>query len=178
MVLEFQNSPLALDELKSREAFYGHMVWIVNATSFLKQFRLLSKLPDPKSDFTKDLIFHPEGRAGRPPWYGGYSRKSELMPGFELIQIHGVRQIKAEIERYHIGHFQYDWRYKRSVWFSAQKPVFLDFGDPNLWWLQIYDERGLQCVQRIRKETLITKNGGSSLGMEWPAPILVEEENC
>lgn len=30
LVVEFQNSPMSLEELSSRESFYGNMIWIVN----------------------------------------------------------------------------------------------------------------------------------------------------
>lgn len=34
LVIEFQNSPLSIGEMKSREAFYKKMIWIVNAQDF------------------------------------------------------------------------------------------------------------------------------------------------
>ncbi|WP_236979958.1 competence protein CoiA [Membranihabitans maritimus] len=34
LVIEFQNSPIAIDELKSREHFYKRIIWVVNAENF------------------------------------------------------------------------------------------------------------------------------------------------
>src|SRR5947208_2143264 len=39
-------------ELRSREQFYGRMIWVVNGPSFRAT---LDKLPDPKSEFAQDL---------------------------------------------------------------------------------------------------------------------------
>ncbi|MGB3524689.1 MAG: hypothetical protein WBB32_01855 [Flavobacteriales bacterium] len=33
LILEFQNSPMSLVELQSREAFYGNMIWVVNLSA-------------------------------------------------------------------------------------------------------------------------------------------------
>ncbi|WP_236979976.1 competence protein CoiA [Membranihabitans maritimus] len=34
LVIEFQNSPISIDELKSREQFYKRIIWVVNAIDF------------------------------------------------------------------------------------------------------------------------------------------------
>ena len=45
-VLEFQNSPISLEEKTSREVFYPKMVWIVNAIKFRKNLILKERLND------------------------------------------------------------------------------------------------------------------------------------
>jgi competence protein CoiA len=39
LVIEFQNSPISYDEMRSREAFYGKMIWVVNAAKFHSHFQ-------------------------------------------------------------------------------------------------------------------------------------------
>jgi competence CoiA-like predicted nuclease len=34
LVIEFQNSPISIDDLQSREMFYKKMIWVVNANAF------------------------------------------------------------------------------------------------------------------------------------------------
>lgn len=43
--IEFQHSPISLEELRSREAFYPNLVWVVNGKKF-KGFKVLKHLPD------------------------------------------------------------------------------------------------------------------------------------
>jgi competence protein CoiA len=56
VVIEFQNSPMDLDEMCSRERFYGRMVWIVNGQKFRDQFHPLTRLPPPDSELAQRLV--------------------------------------------------------------------------------------------------------------------------
>ena len=46
-VVEFQNSPMSLPELQSREQFYGDMIWVVNGRNLAKHMKIRAALPDP-----------------------------------------------------------------------------------------------------------------------------------
>lgn len=164
MVIECQNSDMSLDELRARETFYGKMMWIVNGEPFKERFHILSALPDPASEFAADLVFCEQrfNSLGR----GFFWKKSEN-PGHEgrmaandLFLMHSVREIEADIAANHRGHYLFDWKRPRDVWYAATAPVFLDLGGPDLLWLQTYDERGLRCIREVRKLDVITKNGG------------------
>ena len=49
----------------------------------------------------------------------------------------------------------------RDVWLGSNVPVFFDFGDEALWWLQEYDaEYGVRAVRRVLKAALVSRNGG------------------
>jgi competence CoiA-like predicted nuclease len=161
LVIELQNSPMPLAELRSREAFYGHMVWVVNGALFARQFFVLDALPDPKTEFAADLVFH---RAHRAHEGRGFWRKSENLTGGPLVLAHSMSEIREEIARNFAGHHLFDWERPRTVWFDATAPVFLDFGDDELLWLKRYDDRDLWCVQRVSKRRFVTKNGGT-----WPS---------
>jgi competence protein CoiA len=159
MVIEFQNSPMPLDELRAREAFYGKMMWIVNGTSFKARFHILSPLPDPASKFAEDLVFREQRveHLGR-----GFWRKSEN-PGWAnaaLVRTHSMNEIATEILENHRGHHLFDWKRPRDVWYAARAPVFFDLGGPELLWLQTYDDRGLRCIRKVRKNDVVSKNGG------------------
>ncbi|MET4083951.1 hypothetical protein ABIB40_003924 [Pedobacter sp. UYP30] len=54
--LEFQNSPIYLDELESREAFYKKPIWVFNYDKF-KSFRILKALPDVDHPHLADFEF-------------------------------------------------------------------------------------------------------------------------
>lgn len=40
VVLELQHSPISAEEIRAREVFYNHMVWIVDGTRFAGRFEL------------------------------------------------------------------------------------------------------------------------------------------
>jgi competence protein CoiA len=157
MVIEMQNSPISPEELHSRELFYGKMFWVVNGVQFKNSFHILSKLPDPSCEFTKDIVFHEQRVENRGKTY---HRKSENPGDPPMVRIRSTEEISEEINRFYIGHHLFDWKNPRQVWFTAQKPVFIDFHESVVWWLQRFDNRGLMSVRKMRKEILIQKNGG------------------
>jgi competence CoiA-like predicted nuclease len=152
MVIEFQNSPIAAEELKAREAFYKRVIWIVNGDSFKNRFLLTSPLPDPSSEFSQNIEF-----AG--DYYKKYENtKSPNSRGVShpLISIHSL------IHKYHTDHFRFYWKNKHETWLAAKQHVLFDFGDTVLWWLKReFRGKPLSYVQRIEKEALIAKNGGT-----------------
>ena len=79
IVVELQNSPMDLDEMRSREKFYGRMVWIVNSTKFMNQFHPLSKLPPPESELAKKLVIFRPPRFPIDPSEPGYQINNKPM---------------------------------------------------------------------------------------------------
>lgn len=161
VVIEFQNSPMDPAELRSREAFYGKMTWIVNAAPFKERFHILSALPDPRCEFAQDLVFWPQSidALGKNFW-----RKSEN-PGHEsrpnaLVEVHSIKEIEPMIAKNYLGHHLFDWTRPRDVWYGASAPLFFDFGGDILWRMLAYDDRGLRCVRRVHKRDLVAENGG------------------
>ena len=170
MVIEFQNSPIDIKELQSRERFYQKMIWIVNGEKFKNNFFILSPLPNPDCEFAKDIVFKKQ-KAGNyknglfKKTEGGavckiellFYRKSEKIvdssTGVQTsVRYHPGYEIEDEIANNYIGHHILDWKKPISVWFFSQKPVFFDFGDSALWWLQDYNDSDLLCVRKIEKQ--------------------------
>ncbi|MBW4449175.1 MAG: hypothetical protein KME38_20525 [Spirirestis rafaelensis WJT71-NPBG6] len=165
MVIEIQNSPINEDELRSRENFYGNMIWIINGEKFKNNFHISEKLPRPNLNFFEDIIFHPGGityhkESDDPKYYEDIKSAKRY---FHMIEAHFMSDIKEEIENNYIGHHLFDCKHKRGAWFNATKPVFIDFGDNHLWLLEKYykeEYKSLWSVQKISKDELILKNGG------------------
>ncbi len=158
LVIELQNSPISLEEMRSRESFYDAMVWVVNGEAFGEQFFILGELPDPNSELAQDVRFCRQ----RVDWDGrGFWRRSENPGKGGLVLMHNVNEIADEIQQVYVGHHLFDWVRPRSVWFEADKPVYFDFGNGNLWQLLQYDDRGLMCVQRLDKCVLVELLGGT-----------------
>lgn len=156
-VIEFQNSPMSSEELEQREAFYKKIVWIINGKKFKNNFHILHGLPDPNSCLVEDVIFFPRkhGQQGNL-----FFRKSENPGNPTMVEIHGIDEIQEEINKEYKGHHLYDWVRPRTVWYESNTKVYIDFGDEFLWNLQVYDDRGLPCVQAISKALFLKETGG------------------
>ncbi len=50
VVVEFQHSPISAEEIREREAFYGNMMWVVDASAFGLNLDLRRKLGTALSD--------------------------------------------------------------------------------------------------------------------------------
>jgi len=175
LVIEFQNSPMSIEELNSREEFYKNMIWIVNGKSFKKNFHILSKLPNPKAEFVKDIAFYP-AKFKKDVGYELVQKKTNNLFLFrysengenpEFVQLRNVGEkytndeinpkLYDEINSNYKGHHLYDWVRPRAVWLNSSCRVFIDFDDDEIWELQTYDKRGLKCVKKYCKEYFIKK---------------------
>ena len=157
MVIEFQHSAMSLDEMRSREAFYGHMLWIVDGRGFAKQFDVRSDpLPHLQSSLLDRVVFanpHADMYFDRKEW--------ESAAGRALVEVHRAAEIRQEVLRDYRGHHFFRWVRPRTVWMEATAPVFLDFGGDELFRLTRYRPESQWCVQRVPKTALIAKNGGN-----------------
>jgi hypothetical protein len=158
-VIEFQNSPMNTNELKSREEFYKKLVWIINGEKFEKNFHILGKLPVPNLDKFSDIAFcdSKKGHLGR--LYFKYSDDPDWDKTDEvkLLRMYDFSDIEAEVEKYYKGHHLFDWVRPHTVWFESQCDVFIDFGGDVLWKLIRYDKKGLYSVRMIDKQLFIKR---------------------
>ncbi len=155
-VIEFQNSPISREELKQRETFYKNIAWVINGEKFKNNFHILHGLPDPKSHLLNDIVFFPRKHNHQGKLF---FRKSENPGNSTMVEIHSINEIQDEIWTEYRGHHLYDWVNPRSVWYESNKKVYIDFGDEYLWNLQIYDNRGLPCVQAVSKTRFLSETG-------------------
>lgn len=155
LVIELQHSAMPPDELQARENFYKRMIWIVDAQGFKTNFEIQSDpLPHPTSDLLNDVVVFPNLASA-------FWRKSERMEGSKMVEMHRSDLIADQIHESYRGHRFFKWKRPRSVWFSSTVPVFLDFGGRSLQRLGKYGNAGQWCVQRISKQALVQKNGGT-----------------
>lgn len=154
LIIEFQNSPMSIDELDSREEFYKKMIWILNGKSFRKNFYILHELPNPKAKFVEDIAFMERKKddLGK-----NFYRYSEYEKYSSMFQIHSIEELRNEINLNYIGHHLYDWVHPRTVWLNSNCRVFIDFDEEGIWELQTYDKRGLKCVRKYDKDYFIER---------------------
>lgn len=161
-VLEFQNSPMSLEELQSREKFYQKMIWIVNGEKFSSSFHILGRLPAPSAEWVEDLVFYQQRRnAAGTAFYRLSENPDTKLHAGGMVTIHGIHEIQSQIDAAYIGHHFYDWVKPHFVWLTSRMPVYLDFGDDYLWLLVPYGENKLNCVQIVSKTSIVSQLGGT-----------------
>ena len=153
---------MLLDELRSRENFYGNMVWIVNGAKFVSSFHILGRLPDPAVDWVTDIVFYNQRRdqQGQLFWRRSENQTANVNNG-DMVLVHGIKDIQQSIDQSYVGHHFYDWVKPHSVWLDSVKPVYIDFGDDYLWRLTQYRGSSMKCVQIVSKSAVVCSLGGS-----------------
>jgi len=175
LVIEFQNSPMKVEELLKREAFYRNMIWIVNGTGFSKNFHISKyRLPPPDSDLAKDLDilrvpeyleteddFKPpvivKKSSGVKGSWGTYYDLAGVIKG--AGSYNRSKDVLAEIDKEYKGHHFFYWKKKRELWFNSTKPVFIDLGVSVIFHIRPFNKDHF-CLQGIDKNALIQAFGG------------------
>lgn len=132
-IIEFQNSPLSAEEIRTREEFYGRMIWVVNASNF--KCNLETYIPN---SWRKEYIKSRQ----KPEW----ALSSGTLNLFELLaQSEEDPQLLGRFERQQARAFgdwikrkqekllHFRWFWPRKTWLAAQRKVYLDFGDDTLY---------------------------------------------
>lgn len=124
--IEFQNSPICIEELKSREAYYKKLVWVLNGKKF-KGFRILKHLPDVNDPLLSEYEFcHTD--------HLSMIRKSDLLRGrFKALNFHhpDLRDIPLSSHYY-----SFCWKNPHRVWYQAKCPIIVDLGGHFLYQLK------------------------------------------
>lgn len=160
LVVELQHSPMLLDEMRSREAFYDNMVWVVDAAPFLRNFTIFDCLPDPSAPFVQDLKFVspvPQWRTNRVIRSGFnalmFFRRSEYTDGLQRLYS-GREELSSYYPAYYQGHHLFLWMKPREIWYSTTRPTYLDFGDGKLGQVMRYSP-DVWCIRLLSKEALV-----------------------
>lgn len=118
--IEFQNSPITLEELESREAFYPNLVWVVNGAKF-KGFRVLKHLPDVDDAKLSEFEFTHTSNLTM-------VRKSDVLMGVvkpRPITFHHPELRHVPITSYY---YSFRWTHPHRVWYEAKCPIIIDLG--------------------------------------------------
>lgn len=116
--LEFQNSPICLSELESREAFYPKLVWVLNGKKF-KGFRILKHLPDVDDPRLGDYEFcHSD--------HLSMIRKTDLLQGrTKVLNFYHPELRTVELTSHY---YSFCWKQPHRVWYQAKAPIIVDLG--------------------------------------------------
>jgi hypothetical protein len=163
IVVEIQHSSMTDEERVSREAFYKNIVWVIDGRCFRDNFDIYHMLPDPNSELAADLVWSKAKRHLNGANRGLFFRLSEALeedPDATKTTvrggwIHGIDEIKNELEHSYNGYHQYDWVRPRKTWLDTDAPVYVDFGDDYLVKLCVYDSSGLRCIRLVDKRKFV-----------------------
>lgn len=168
IVIELQNSPMGIDEMLSRERFYGErMIWIVNGETFKEHIRIGDALPDPDHPKVKDFklampVYAKWANVWRKPCLDGsafaYFRKSDLAadtsPGAMFEVFHG-RAFDGVVEESYSGQHTWSWRKPREGWLTSSRTVIFDLAGKGMWAIANYGVDHAPCLQRISRRSFV-----------------------
>jgi hypothetical protein len=124
--LEFQNSPISMEELESRERYYPKLIWILNGKKF-KGFKVLKHLPDVDDPRLMNYEFcHSD--------HLSMIRKADLLHGsakrlnFHHPELRGI-QLTSH-------YYSFCWKHPHRVWYEAKCPIIVDLGGHFLYQLK------------------------------------------
>ena len=161
VTIEFQNSPISINERKSRDDFYEKLIWIVNAKEF--EITPTRNIPDPTSPLLDDYIFEVDKNG-----YGHqllFSRKYDPVKNpMGRSRTFGINDNQMREVAEHLDcsgkYVMFTWKYARQVWLRTNAHIFLDFGYPdNIYWLRTrpQDTYPLKYLQVVKKRNFINK---------------------
>lgn len=126
--IEFQNSPIDLGELRSREAYYPKLIWVLNGKKF-KGFRILKHLPDVDDPRLAGYEFCHTDRLSM-------IRKSDLLGGGARPKVLNFRHPELRNIPLTSCYYSFCWKHPHRVWYQARCPLILDLGGHFLYQLK------------------------------------------
>lgn len=138
VIIELQNSPIQKPVIRRRESFYGErMLWVINGKHFKHNFFIYSsRLDDDDEYYRGNNYFQSQ--------YGTVDKKTG-----EIIS-----HLKKELT--------FSWSWPRKSWSDVQRPIFIDFGDENLFWMTNGMGTSQGKGKQISKENFLRKYGGDT----------------
>ncbi len=148
ITIEFQNSPMSTEELKSREVFYPKLLWVVNAKRF--KIKFTHCIPDPENPLLNDFVF-----AGK-----CFFKKDEVAKKTgDEDRIYSLSNTELNNIEPSIKHWAFEWKNKHKIWLNSSVPTFLDLGHEYLYWLK--ERKQERCrfwyVEIIKRTNFISK---------------------
>jgi hypothetical protein len=118
--IEFQNSPICLQELESREAYYPKLVWVLNGKKF-KGFRVLKHLPDVDDQRISGYEFcHSDNLS--------MIRKHDLLSGRGRAKALNFRHPELRDIPLTSCYYSFCWKNPHRVWYQSRCPIIVDLG--------------------------------------------------
>lgn len=119
-VIEFQNSPISLTELQSREAYYPKLIWVLNGKKF-KGFKVLKHLPDVDDPKLTEFEFcHSD--------HLSMVRKVDVKNGVLKPKILNFYHPEIKNIAFTSHYYSFCWKHPHIAWHAAKAPIIIDLG--------------------------------------------------
>lgn len=136
VVIELQNSPIQKPIIRRRENFYGErMLWVINGKQFKHNFLIHSRRLDDEY----------------------YQRLNYVYSQYGIVD-----KETGEIFSRPKKELTFSWSWCRKSWNEVHRPVFIDFGDENLFWVTSGMGTSQGQGRLISKESFLKKYGGDT----------------
>lgn len=135
IVIEVQNSPISRTQIRQREEFYGEqMIWVLNGNEFKNRFKVIESNHElwKESEYTND-------------W-----DEEKCEPVI----------IKNNVPQPEIGFKDFEWENSKQSWSCAQRTVYIDFGETELFLVRHGMGSSLGNGDWVSKEKFINEHGG------------------
>ena len=134
LVIEFQHSPIDINEILSREHFYRRMIWVVDIERFVTNVTLFSHFGDVYWEFIELPWAKNQDRLIRQLKQEGKLAEAELLrkdkEGWNYLQDFEKRYSNGDFKK---DFFVMTWKYQHKRWNAVQMPLFFDLGDDYLY---------------------------------------------
>jgi len=166
VTIEFQNSPIALNELLSRDQFYQKLIWVVNGLKFKDHFELTCTIPNPESPLLAEYDIYGTGKYSmNVPSNLMFKRRSDVFtPAKDKDMILSIRDLELkevgeQMSQSEPLYWMFEWKRKHTAWLSTKSHVFIDFGNEFLYKLcsKIQSDGPLWYIQILKKVNFINK---------------------
>lgn len=183
IVIEFQNSPISVETIKIREAFYENMIWVVNGLNFKKNISF-SRVPEKGKIYPRNLKYDKDYR-NKPCFvldlksksldknsilsitrsgmiYDRLDHKIYIYTPHKSLSWSSANFLHKINERLNIfdltdNQYYFKWSYKVESWKVAKLPVFLDFSDGYLYWIKNWIDTDYGIVQKVSISKFLQK---------------------
>lgn len=157
LVIEFQHSSIALNELKAREDFYKKMIWVVDAEPHLDNIKLRE---NDYSNFynhvIQPLIRKNNAEALKLKKEKNYSE--EQIELFHKKKWEYINAFEEKLEKDYTAqnYFLLEWKYLPERWKVSSKPMFFDLHDLYIYHIiEIIENANVFLVKRFSKKDFL-----------------------
>lgn len=177
-VVTFHEPEISSAQRQAHEALFENLVWIVDGRQVHRRFHLGRILPKPTDDRFQDIVWFFEDELDaylysdeplhkRVPSFWRISElrckypdltkanwRRVLEDGTRLLR-HPGSEVEEAVKDAYVGHHQCLWG-SREPWLQASCPVFLDFGDEQLYSLRTYGDTPYPCVLLVSTRRIVS----------------------
>lgn len=157
LVIEFQHSPIHIDEILSREKFYKKIIWVVDLKEYVKNISLHKDI----KDVFDELVEYPwainQDKKCRKLRKEGKLEEAENLridnSGWDYFNAFEKKYYSHSVKE---NYFLMIWKYQHKRWEEASMPMFFDLNDGYIYLcIESVKNTNAFIVKRFKKEKFV-----------------------